>query len=271
VRSEWLELLRCPACRGRLDVDATREAEGELVEGFLVCRACLEVRVVAAGSAVLPRDVTAHLREQGGVYRRTPLADPRIVRFVLGQAGSGVDVVPFAEVLARYGDLALGADGRALREPAPEDAGLAAHVGALEGRPRRALDLGTGVGRGAFVLAAVCEAVLGVDRSAGRVRRARNVAVTEEPFRVPTPDGTEVDVDLVRLARGGADFAVADPESLPLADASFDLVVDRGADGRGPWPDAGAVAREVARVLAPGGRVLRREPGDAGWRAEGPA
>lgn len=267
MRSEWIDALRCPACRGRLDVDATREAPGELVEGFLVCRGCLEVRFVAGGSAVLARNLVEHLRQQGGVYRRTPLADPRIVRFVLGSAGAGVDVVPFDEVLARYGDLAPAPDGSPLRGPAPQDARLAELLAAQVGRPGRALDLGTGVGRGAFVLAAACGAVLGVDRSAARVRRARNVAVTQEPFRVPTPDGTEVNVDLAQLARG-ADFAVADPEALPLADGSLDLVVDRGGDGLGAWPDPAAVTREVARVLAEGGRVLRWSAAAGAFRTE---
>jgi len=59
------------------------------------------------------------------------------------------------------------------------------------------------------------------------VRRARNVAVTEQAFRVPGPDGVEVEADLARLVRPGVDFAVADATALPFAR------VGAGADRNG--------------------------------------
>jgi uncharacterized protein YbaR (Trm112 family) len=266
VKREWVDVLRCPACGGRLAIDATREAGEEWVEGFLVCRACLEVRPVVGGSAILPRDLAAHFDAQGSVYRRTPLADPRVTRFVLAALGGGVDAVPFAEVTARYGDLALGSG--AARPRATEDEALDLLLARLPAGTRlgRALDLGCGVGRGAFVLAAHGAEALGVDRSAARVRRARNLAVTEEGFLLHAPEDPrrEVPLDLAVLARTAVDFAVADAESLPCADAAFHLVVAREGDGLGPWRDPGRVAAEVERVLVPGGfRVERVPPSDA--------
>lgn len=271
----WLDVLACPACGHGYELDATREAGPEIVEAFLVCQGCLEVRFVAGGSAILPRDLAAHLGAQASVYRRTPLADPRIVRYVLAGLGAGVDVVPFDEVTLHYGDLAAELEAR--RPQAADDQALEVLVGhaAARGPIRRALDLGTGVGRGAFVLAAQAASVLGLDRSASRVRRARNLAVTEEGFRLPWPGEArrEVALDLQRLVRRGVDFGVADPEHLPLAAATFDLVVDHGGDGHGPWRDPGQVEAETRRVVAAGGlRVCaeaeaRRDAGLLAWHA----
>jgi SAM-dependent methyltransferase len=240
----------------------------EWVEGFLVCRACLAVRPVLGGSAILPKDLARHLDAQASVYRRTPLADPRVTRFVLAALGGGTDRVPFEEVTARYGDLAV-LPGAPARPRAPEDDALDL---LLHRRPpgtplHRALDVGCGVGRGTFVLAAHGAEALGVDRSAARVRRARNLAVTEEGFRLHAPDdpGREVPLDLAVLARTAVDFAVADAESLPLASHVFDVVVLRAGDGLGPWSDAAGAAAEARRVLRAGGLLVEPAP------AAGPA
>ncbi|MFM8979962.1 MAG: methyltransferase domain-containing protein [Planctomycetia bacterium] len=262
----WLEVLRCPACGQPLVLDATRAAGDEVVEAFLACGGCLEVRVVVGGSAVLPQRLEAHLREQGGIYRRMPLADPRVVRFVLARLGSGDDSVPVDELLAAYGDLRPGA-------PTPPPAGALA-LGALAARAAqqgplaRALDVGCGAGRGTFELARHAARVLGVDRSAARIRRARNLAVTAEGFRLPAAPGTrgEVSLELERLARAGVDWAVAEPACLPLAGGSMDLVVLHAADGRGPLADA-AVAAEALRVLRPAGWRVRPEALPAAWAA----
>jgi SAM-dependent methyltransferase len=259
MRRSWLDVLACPACGGALELDATRQAGAEVVEAFLLCQACLQVRFVAGGSAILPHDLERHLRAQGGVYRRTPLADPRVVRFVLARLGAGEDHVPFDEVTRRYGDLV--ADAGAQRPAAPEDVALERLASTAAGlRPiARALDLGTGVGRGAFVLAAHATQVVGVDRSAARIRRARNLAVTEGGFRlpVPGPERREVDLQLDRLARRGVDFAVGEGEHLPFAAGAFDLVVRRAGDGAGPWDEPARVAGEVRRVLAPAALLVR--------------
>ncbi len=264
----WLEVLRCPACGERLSLDATRQAGDEVVEAFLACAACLAVRVVLGGSVLVPASLEATLRSQGAIVRRMPLADPRVARFVLARLGEGDDSVPLQDLVARYGDLRPGA-------PPPEEAsGLAADLaaGALAARAARegalgqALDLGTGVGRAAFEVARHARRVLGVDRSVARIRRARNLAVTEEGFLLPAVDDARQDaaLDLARLARQGTDWAVADPTRLPLAAGSMDLVVLHAADGHGAL-DRPEVAAEGCRVLRARGWRLRPLASPAAW------
>lgn len=270
MKRQWLETLRCPTCRGTFHVDATREAgEGgaELIEGFLLCRECLGAWPVIGGSAVLVADLRAHWRAQGSVYRRIRLSDPRVTRYVLAGLGAGVDVVPFEEVTAHYGDLVE--DPALARERAPEDEALDALLTTMARRRAlgRTLDLGCGVGRSTFLLAQHGADVLGVDRSAARVRRARNLAATSEPFYVGAPQDArrEVPLALERLARATVDFAVVDPSRLPVADQALDGVLDHGGDGHGAWADPEAVRAERARVLRPGGWIV--EPaGPLGWR-----
>lgn len=275
MKRSWIPSLRCPLCHGSFHVDASREAGEEWVEGLLLCRLCLATWPLVGGSALLPSDLRAHLREQASVYRRTRLADPRVTRLVLAGLGSGVDMVPFEELTAHYGDLV--ADAQAERPRAPEDHALDEVLRAAAGeRPLgRALDLGCGVGRSTFLLAAHGADALGADRSAARVRRARNLAVTEVDFYLPTPEepGREAPLNLSGLARSAVDFAVVTPTCLPFADGVFDLVVDHGADGRGVWSDPERVRAEVWRVLCAGGRVLEPVPAPEGagpGRVKGP-
>ncbi|MFB7170990.1 class I SAM-dependent methyltransferase [Streptomyces sp. NPDC056254] len=96
---------------------------------------------------------------------------------------------------------------------------------------QRWLDVGCGTGALTAVVAARCRprAVLGLDRSAGFLRAARDAA--------PAP----------------ARFAVADALALPVRDASFDAVVS-GLALNFCEPPASAVA-EAARVARPGGLV----------------
>lgn len=280
MRQPSLPRLRCPVClRGGVEapfeVDATRVGggedggrPGELLEAFLVCARCRAVRPVFGGVGVLVADLDAHLDAHGNVYRRAPIADPRVTRYVLGRAGSGGDVVPFEEVVERYGDLlppAPDAPDAPARAPSAYDAALAAWLATGPRAPAPALEIGCGVGRGTFVLAARTGDATGIDRSVARVRRARNVATTVE-FHLPIRPGARVEtpIDLARLARDDVDFVVAGPDPLPFASASFDVVVLRHGDGDGPWPDAEAALAEARRVLAPGGRLLREAgPGGA--------
>jgi SAM-dependent methyltransferase len=65
-------------------------------------------------------------------------------------------------------------------------------------------------------------------------------------------------------------FQAGAPEEIPWSDGFFSVVVDL----KGGWRDPGAAAREVARVLAPGGRayLAHVEPGplvEAGLSALG--
>jgi hypothetical protein len=204
------------------------------------------VRPVHGGVAVLPRDWTAHARENGAVYRRSPVGDPRLARFLFSMAWDRGVVVPFDEVVHRYGDLAPDAE----RGPAPEDALLARRL-EEPGAPRTGLglDLACGVGRGVFVLAARLGRAMGIDEAVARVRRARNVATTMDPFLVPRTrraDGPrDVALDLSRLAREGTSFAVGDPARAPVVPGAFDVVVVRRAEDR----DAGRRALRAGGLL----------------------
>jgi SAM-dependent methyltransferase len=95
--------------------------------------------------------------------------------------------------------------------------------------PARALDLGTGTGRGAFAIASrFPEAeVVGADLAAGMIEEARRQTPPELAGRVR--------------------FDVADASRLPYPDGSFDLVA---LSNMIPFFD------ELARVGAPGGTVL---------------
>jgi SAM-dependent methyltransferase len=281
MRDVLVPRLRCPAClaAGRevpFEIDPIRVGGGEdggprgdVAEAYLVCSSCRGAWPVLGGVAVLPPDLRAHLGSHGNVYRRIPIADPRLTRFVLGQARGGSDVVPFEEVVGRYGDL-LPPEAGPAREMAPADRALARAlegpegVAALPEGRGTALDVGCGVGRGAFLLAGRLGEAVGVDRSVARVRRARNVQSALE-FHLPPGDGPkEVPIDLARLARDGVDFAVADAARLPFAAETFDVVVVREGDGEGPFPDPAAVLAEARRVARAGGVVLTLGAGGVG-------
>lgn len=99
----------------------------------------------------------------------------------------------------------------------------------LDSEPRRALDVGTGTGKGARVIAhrfSTTE-VLGVDLSGEMVEQAR---------RLLPPD-----------LRKRVTFDVADASALPFEDGSFDLVV---------LLNMIPFFAELARVTAPGGAVV---------------
>jgi SAM-dependent methyltransferase len=115
--------------------------------------------------------------------------------------------------------------GRSPRRLAGFEAGLAQ----LSDAPRRALDVGTGTGDAAFLLAERWPdaEVVGVDLSERMVEEARRKRPPELAGRVR--------------------FERADAAALPFADGAFDLV---GLNNAIPFFD------ELARVLAPGGHVL---------------
>ena len=92
------------------------------------------------------------------------------------------------------------------------------------GEPARILEIGTGTGSGAAIIKA----------------------------RYPDADVTGVDLspEMVRIAQAkvqGVTFEPADASRLPFADASFDLIAQNNVP---------VYFAELARVLAPGGRVL---------------
>ncbi|MDJ0974614.1 MAG: methyltransferase domain-containing protein [Planctomycetota bacterium] len=259
MRRAVVDLLRCPVTRAAYELDPIRTADDEIVEAFLVSRDRRDVRPLFAGIAVAPKDLRAHLRSQGSVYLRSPLHDPRMVRFVRGQAGEGHDAVPFDEVVAHYRDLVVDPPPGYDTATHPADEALDRRlVEALDGvRPERALHVGCSVGRATFVMAAHVGVAVGLDARIARVRRARNIAVTREHFFLPGPRELgikELKIDLGRLVRDNADFVVANPEALPFADDTFDLVL---LDIEGD--DAHA---EAERVLAPDGRLIVRTPAE---------
>jgi arsenite methyltransferase len=102
----------------------------------------------------------------------------------------------------------------------------------LEVRPRdRALDLGFGGGVGLeMLLASGAASVTGVDRSPDMVDAAR------------------------RRFDGRVQVAAASVDALPFPPAAFDRVMS--CHTLYFWPDPAAGVRELARVVAPGGRVV---------------
>jgi SAM-dependent methyltransferase len=105
----------------------------------------------------------------------------------------------------------------------------------------RFLDVGTGTGEVAFRAARAGADVVGSDLSPVLVETAKRQAVEQ---------GLEVR------------FEVGDAEQLPYEDASFDVVAS--SVGMIFAPDHGAAARELARVVRPGGRL-----GYTAWRRSG--
>jgi SAM-dependent methyltransferase len=107
-------------------------------------------------------------------------------------------------------------------------------------RGERWLDLATGTGRVARIAARAGAEVTAQDSAPGMIDRARRLAA-DERLRI--------------------DFDLCDCESLPYADASYDVV--SSAVGAIFAPDHRAVARELGRVSRPGGRI-----GIAAWRPD---
>jgi SAM-dependent methyltransferase len=115
-------------------------------------------------------------------------------------------------------------------------------VHALGPKPgERWLDLGCGAGHAAELAAGAGAQVVGIDISPRLIEVAK-----------------------ARAEAGGYDiaYAVGDAEKLAAADGAFDAVVS--SVGMIFAPDHGAVAREVARVIRPGGRLAF-----SAWTPEG--
>jgi ubiquinone/menaquinone biosynthesis C-methylase UbiE len=96
----------------------------------------------------------------------------------------------------------------------------------------RVLDVGCGTGAGSRAAAAVAASVVGIDLSPEMIQQAVGLA-----------EGI-----------GNVRFEVADAERLPFGDREFTSVLCSNAFHH--YPDPGQAVREMARVLAPGGRLV---------------
>jgi uncharacterized protein YbaR (Trm112 family) len=57
MQTQLMEILVCPMCHGELELAATKEAEGEVLEGTLTCTKCRERYPIADGIPnLLPPD-----------------------------------------------------------------------------------------------------------------------------------------------------------------------------------------------------------------------
>ncbi len=120
----------------------------------------------------------------------------------------------------------------------PEDEAERAFIGlyhqAVDGLPvsgKRILEIGSGRGGGARYIARYHSpaSIVGIDYSPETVRRARRISGDTRSLS----------------------FEVGDAEKLPFADGSFDLVIN--IESSHCYGNVPAFAREVARVLSPGG------------------
>jgi len=100
---------------------------------------------------------------------------------------------------------------------------------ALDGRPKTVLDVGCGEGRFCRMLAKHGVAVTGIDPTRAFVEEARR-------------------------RDAASTYIVGGAENLPFEDGAFDLVVS--CLSLVDIPDAPAAIAEMARVMAPGGRLL---------------
>ena len=112
----------------------------------------------------------------------------------------------------------------------------------------RWLDFGCGYGRNALALEEHGQEVFGCDLAPPAVNRCNQLS--SRPGR----------------------FAVADGTALPFASASLDRVLDVGCLHCLPPAVLAGAVREIARVLAPGGRLYSRmfKPRSAAWMAAQP-
>ena len=100
-------------------------------------------------------------------------------------------------------------------------------------RDERVLDLGCGTGNAALIAAERGASVTGVD---------------------PAPRLLDVGRERVAALGLRAEFVTGDAAAIPVADDAADLVLS--VFGVNYAPDAGPAAAEIARVTAPGGRVV---------------
>ncbi len=270
--------LVCPTCRayGRpaprlargtmIQIDATPWGE-DLIEGVLVCPACMREHPILDGIVVAVADIASWAEHQGdAVLRRHDLSP--FTESMLGDAlGRGGSFDKERHDLSTYGQAQWG--DRAEQDPLPRAGRLAelvaTAVGTLPAPPAGVwLDAGCSVGRATLELAAAGAAlVVGVDLNMAMLRRAeqarRTGAITWPRRRV----GQVFDPGRARcddLPRDRVAFVCADVNVLPFADASFAGALSLNVLDCVPSPVAHLC--ELGRVVGDAAPVLLSTPYD---------
>jgi SAM-dependent methyltransferase len=114
------------------------------------------------------------------------------------------------------------------RDPIQQASLDALHLGAED----RLLDVGCGTGAASRSAASLAASVIGIDLSPEMIRQARDLA-----------EGI-----------GNVQFEIADSEHLPFGDGTFTAVLCSNSFHH--YPDPRRAVREMARVLAPSGRIV---------------
>lgn len=131
-----------------------------------------------------------------------------------------------------------------------------------------ALDFGCSVGRLAHELARKAKFVIGVDLSVMHIELAREMLLTRKAkvnlgqFHVSGAgaQGQEVWIDLEEVIRSNVEFIVADDETLPFEDGSFDVICSASVIDR--VPDANVFLQNLDRVGHDGTALLLTTPFD---------
>ena len=270
--------LVCPSCRAfgrvapRLErgtmIQVEHSADGEeLIEGVLVCPACMREHPILDGVVIAVADIASWAEHQGdAVLRRHDLSP--FTESMLGDAlGRGGSFDKERHDLSTYGQAHWG--DRAQHDPLPAGGRmadlLATAVATLPSPPRGVwLDAGCAVGRGTMELAATgAELVVGVDLNMAMLRRADLARRTGQIAWPRRRVGQVFDhglADCADLPRDRVAFVCADVGVLPFEDAAFAGALSLNVIDCVPSPVGHLV--ELGRVLVDDGAALVSSPYD---------